>query len=268
MARWLLLCDIGNTSIKFGLQALQAGAPLSYSLPTNPAETVDSLGLNLLALCRHAGVEPGAVLGCLACSVAPFVDPLLREACRKFFGCPVRFAHQDLPIPLENRYERPLEVGADRLVTAFAARSRTTAPAVICVDFGTATTFDCVAGQAYLGGLICPGVLSSASALASRTAKLPLITLELDSPQLELGKSTSQSLNQGLIFGFAAMTEGLCKRIKGVLGGGDLPPESIPVIATGGFAPRIAEVCDCFDEVNPGLLLEGLRLLYEKNAPF
>lgn len=265
MARCTLLCDIGNTNVKLGLSIAGQGLTQTFNLPTNPAETADSLGLSLTGLCRQAGVEVDDVDACVACSVAPFLDPLLRSACRRFFACDVLFVQRELPVPLENRYERPTEVGADRLVTAFAAR-RLAAPeaeALISIDFGTATTFDCVFREAYLGGLICPGVLSSASSLFSRTAKLPQIRLEIESETLQIGKSTSQSLNQGLIFGFAALAEGLCCRLKDVLVMQWGAKGEIPIVATGGLASTIAGICGCFDVVHPELLMEGLRLLYE-----
>ncbi len=261
MAPCTLLLDIGNTTITLGLDREGVKAFEVFNLPTRTNETSDSLGLALLGLCSQAGISAGDVAACVACSVAPFVDPLLRQACRRFFGVDVRFVPEDLPVPLENRYERPFEVGADRLVTAFAARELCDAAALIVIDFGTATTFECVLGNAYLGGLICPGVLSSASALATRTAKLPQIRLELESAEMHIGQSTSASLNQGLIFGFASMTEGLCARLRNMLH--DMGASgSVPVVATGGFAPVIAQVCGCFDHLRPDLLLEGLRTLH------
>jgi len=255
-----LLFDIGNTTIKIGI-ADAAGVAAVYTLPTDPAETADSLGFKLLELCRHAGVAPDKLVCCLACSVVPRVDGLLRAACARYIRCPVLFAPKDVAIALENRYQRPQEVGADRLVTAFAGRRLYDAATLIVVDFGTATTFDCVQDQAYLGGLICPGVLSSAAALATRTAKLPQVSLELLSPELAVGRSTSESLNQGLIFGFASMAEGLISRLKQSLARPATPAEAILAIATGGLAAPIASVCKCFDHVRPDLMLEGLRLL-------
>ena len=258
----LLLFDIGNTNIKVGVANGQ-GLLESYSLPTDPRCTADDLGLRLTDLARHfltsrglaceGALQPEAVL---ACSVSPSMDPLLRKACRRFFDSEVRFVNQDLSLPLENRYERPREVGADRLLSAFAGRALYPAPAHIVIDFGTATTFDCVQGAAYLGGLICPGLLSSARALSSQTAKLPQITLEVDSEELVIGRSTSDSLNQGLLFGFSAMVEGLTAKLKPLLGGEAM------VIATGGFGRAVARLCPAIDHVRPDLLLEGLRLLY------
>ena len=129
----LLLVDVGNTNTKVGLAgpppaglAGPGGAARAlldaYSLPTDPASTPDSLGLDLLALARHAGLAPEQVEAVVVSSVAPSQDGKLREAARRFFGCPALFVPRELPLPLENRYARPQEVGADRLVTAFAAR--------------------------------------------------------------------------------------------------------------------------------------------------
>ena len=263
----LLLLDVGNTNTKAGLAGpVPSGSPgparggrgllAAYSLPTDPASTADSLGLDLAALVRHAGVDPGQIEALVVSSVAPSQDGKLREAARRFFGCEARFVPKDLPLPLENRYARPQEVGADRLVTAFAARQLVAEGNLIVIDFGTATTFDVVAGNAYLGGLIGPGVLSSARALATGTAKLPQISLEAVGPEIEVGRSTSASLTQGLVHGFAAMAEGLVVRLSRTLDG------PATVLATGGFAPALARVTDCFDRVEPDLLLNGLLLAY------
>ena len=152
----LLLFDIGNTCIKVGL-ADSRGVMTSYNLRTDPAQTSDSLGLTLLELLRHAGAET-RFTACVASSVVPGFDPLLREAVQRYLGCPLWMVPQDMPIPLQNHYERPQEVGADRLVGAYEARRLHPGPeSLIVVDFGTAVTFDCISGNAYLGGLIFPG---------------------------------------------------------------------------------------------------------------
>ena len=257
----ILLLDVGNTNVKVGFARTDGGVVSSYALPTSQSggsgglDTSDSWGLKLLELCRVEDVCPGEVLDIVASSVVPPMNPVLTRAATRFFKRPMRFVPTDIPLPIENHYERPAEVGADRLVTAYAAHCLSPAHTLIVVDFGTATTFDCVQGGAYLGGLICPGVLSSARALATGTAKLPHITLEIDPGQLHIGRSTSQSLNQGLIYGFAAMVEGLVCRLAGTLG---VTPGDVHCIGTGGFAARIAEVCPALDDVREDLLLEGL----------
>jgi type III pantothenate kinase len=250
-----VLFDIGNTNIKVGLCSGEE-TPVSYTLPSDERQTGDSLGLALLGILRHAGLAPDEVEDCIGSSVAPSLSLQVRMACGRYLGRPLLLAPEDIPIPLENRYPRKHEVGADRLMGAFAARRLyPEAAAIISVDFGTATTFDCVQGNAYLGGLIGPGMLSSASALAARTAKLPRISLEVESDVLLPACSTVTSLNHGFVFGFAAMAEGLTARLRRSL------PEPVLVVGTGGFVQTLARVTNCFDVVRPDLLLDGLRLL-------
>jgi type III pantothenate kinase len=255
----LLLIDVGNTNTKFGL-AEDRAVRESYVLPTNLQETRDGFGMKVLDLCRFSGIDPASVDAWVVSSVVPMVDGLIRGAGERFCRCPVHFVPSDLPLPMENRYANPQEVGADRLVTAYAARLRTDAECIVVVDFGTATTVESIRGWSYLGGFICPGVLSSLKALGGQTAKLPQISLDLSSPEMRIGINTATSLNQGFIFGFASMVEGICRRLKQVLG------EETYVIATGGFADKIRPVCPVLDEVAGDLLLRGLVQAYERNS--
>ena len=253
-----LILDVGNTSVKVGI-ADERSLKTSYALPTDSVQGGDLLGLRLDGLIKQAVRETGPldIRCCLASSVVPGMDPLLKYACQRFLNVTVRFAHKDVPIPMENHYERPSEVGADRLVAAYAARNIfPDSPGIISIDFGTATTFDCVAHNAYMGGLICPGMLSALNALSQKTAQLPRIPLTVDNTELSPGRSTVTSMNQGFLFGFAAMSEGLCGRLADVL------PKPCKVVATGGFAHAVAKVCKCFDAVCPDLILEGLRTLW------
>ncbi|WP_027185935.1 type III pantothenate kinase [Desulfovibrio inopinatus] len=251
----IVLADVGNTNVKLGITT--AGGEIdAYVIPTDPLDTADNWGLRLLNILRHADVRPEDVEAVLVSSVVPPMDPLIDNACRRFLQRAPLFVPKSLPVPLNNCYERPYEVGADRLVTAYAARRIHPEGGLIVIDFGTATTFECVRGNDYLGGLICPGVLSSAQALSSRTAKLPQITLEPSTDELTIGKSTSESLNQGLVFGFAAMVDGIATRLTALL---DSP---VTVTATGGFAAKLAPYCERIDDVQPDLLLGGLRRLY------
>jgi type III pantothenate kinase len=166
---------------------------------------------------------------------------------------------EDIEVPLENHYAEPSQVGADRLVGAYASRVIYNDPAsIICVDYGTATTFDCVQGNAYIGGLIGPGLLSSANALIVRAAKLTSISFDVDAVTPSPGLSTATSMSHGFVFGFAAMTEGLCKRLSEKL------KAPCFILGTGGFAVRIARVSNCFNAVREDLLLEGLRIIYTR----
>ncbi len=185
-------------------------------------------------------------------------NSLLRDACARFFSCPVYFVPTDLPLALENHYARPLEVGADRLVTAFAVRRLFSQRNLIVVDFGTATTIECVQDNAYLGGLICPGLHSSLEALGSKTAKLPRISLEVADMDFQFGQSTVQSMNLGMVHGFAAMITGLTEKIRRKVG-------PALVVATGGHARKIAAVCESIDEVRRDLLFYGLQTAWNEN---
>ena len=252
----ILYFDIGNTNTKIGIGE-EDGPIASYVLPSGVRQTADEFGLRLLQILGHLSVPRNAVGAALASSVVPEVSDIIRRACKRFLGLGLLLVPEDLPLPLENRYARPYEVGADRLVGAYGARRLfPDAPSIISVDYGTATTFDCVEGAAYLGGLICPGVLSSVSALASATAKLPRISLEVADARPVPGRSTAVSLNHGFVFGFAAMTEGLSARLAESMAG------PVSIVGTGGFAAAIAEVTPCFHAVRPDLLLEGLQALY------
>ncbi len=164
------------------------------------------------------------------------------------------------------RYDPPQDVGADRIVTAVAAHERYGKGkgakggncGVIVVDFGTATTFDVVSpGPEYLGGVIAPGIGISADALFSRAARLPRV--DVVKPGRVVGRSTVGAVQSGLVFGYISLVEGLVSRIKGEL---DWP---CAVLATGGFAQLLSEESPLIDVADDTLVLEGLRLIYERN---
>jgi type III pantothenate kinase len=222
--RIMLLADLGNTTVKFraaGLEGLLGRTQRDAGCdPQHP----------------ESGPWPELLA---AASVVPGREGDLRALAARL-GLLCLLAPHQLRLNIENRYAKPREVGADRLTVAYAARRTFGAERLIVLDFGTATTFDCVRGGAYLGGLICPGVRSSIRSFTEDTAQLPRPSLD--------------SLNQGVVYGFAAMTEGLVLRLEKALGGESL------VVATGGYAETIAPVCPAIHEVRQDLVLEGLRL--------
>ena len=246
-----LLIDVGNSNIKLAL-ADPTGLRATYVLPTSHQETTDTLGLKVVDICRHMEIDAEEASAWVVSSVVPEYDTLFRLAGDKYSRAPVYFVPGDIELPLSNQYANPREVGADRLVTAYAARRLFSEPGLIVVDFGTATTVECVQNSDYLGGLICPGVHSSLRSLGGGTAKLPRIGLELDSPDLAMGDSTVTSLNHGFLFGFASMVDGLCNRVRPYLQG------PVRVVATGGIASTIASICPSLETVRPDLLHRGL----------
>jgi len=251
--RCILLIDIGNTNTKIGL-AIGDEIVSTYVLPTTLDETSDTFGFKILALCRHVSISIHQIKLWMVSSVVPPLNGIIKEAGEKYSKCPVIFVPEDLPLPLENKYANPSEVGSDRLVTAYAARNLFSSPGLIVIDFGTATTLECVQDNVYLGGLICPGILSSLQALSQKTAKLPKISLDVGNGKMQIGDSTITSMTHGFIFGFASMVDGLCERLKEFLTG------EIIVVATGGFAPKIKPVCKSIHEIRPDLLLKGLLM--------
>lgn len=263
MKSYGLFIDVGNTSIKVGIGDKHT-LVTSYTIPTKSILSGDLLGFQLVQIIKHAEEVLHTkirVSVCVVSSVVPEIDVLVRYACNRFFMCQVFIVHKDIFVPLDNHYEYPFEVGSDRLVAAYAARKLfSESPSIIVIDYGTATTFDCVTDNIYLGGLICPGVNSSLKSLSENAAKLPYIALESVKDTLVIGKNTDMSLTQGFLLGFAAMTEGLYTKLMTILTG------PVVCIATGGFALDISSVLSCFDAICPDLVLDGLRLLWVEQS--
>ena len=148
-------------------------------------------------------------------------------------------------------------MGSDRIANAVAAHYLYGTP-VIIVDMGTATTFDVVSREGdYTGGAISPGIATAAEALFMRAAKLPRI--EMTRPKRAIGTNTNDAMQSGIIFGYVALIEGMIVRIQSELG------EPAKVVATGGFAERIARETPVIEVVNADLTLVGLRLIYNMN---
>lgn len=254
----VLFLDVGNTNTKICL-ADSRGLGECYSLPSNRNNTADEWGLKIERILIRESVDPLDVEACVVSSVVPSLNPSLKSMAHRFLECDTLFVPEDMALPIENRYIQPEQVGADILATAFAAREIYDDRNLIIADFGTATTLACVVGNAFMGGLICPGVISSAASLAGGTAQLPSVDLTLPYKELRWGRSTQECLNQGLIFGFADMVDGLCHRLADQMD--DSPPL---VVATGGLASAIAQHCPAIGEVRPDLLMEGLWYAYFK----
>jgi type III pantothenate kinase len=253
----LLALDVGNTNTTIGVfrgEELVA----SFRLTTATNRTVDELGLWLRQLLAWAHISLDDLEGVIVGSVVPPLDGALGQAIGRYLHQRPLFVAPGIKSGMPLRVEAPQELGADRLCNAVAAYAEYGGPVVV-VDFGTATTWDVVSAQGeFLGGIIAPGLEIAAEALFSRAAKLPRV--ELEAPDHVIGKATVDSMQAGLVFGYASLVEGLTQRVLKELPGAK-------VVATGGLAPVMAKHTKIFAAVDGTLTLKGLRLLWEKNRP-
>ena len=248
----IIAIDIGNTTTSFGI--FERGRLKSqFSIATQPNRTPDEITLQLKALAKSRRLHLRKASQIILCSVVPRMSSVLVQALESLDAVPIRVVGQDLAVPLKNRYTYPEQVGQDRLVGAFAAW-RTFKRACIVADFGTAITIDVVTKKGeYLGGLIAPGLEISLEALATRTALLPKVELR-DPPEL-LGRDTANSIRAGLVFGCAALCDGLITQLKA-----RYAPKAA-VVATGGSSALVAKYARTLAHLRPYLVLEGLSYL-------
>lgn len=252
----LLAIDVGNTNTSLGVFDGERLAA-DWRIATRKDATSDEIGVLFRALFLETGVDPKRVEGVIVSSVVPDLDLAYEEMASAYFELRPLFVEPGVRTGLPILYENPHEVGADRIVNAVAAVARHGAP-VIVLDFGTATTFDVVGpGGEYLGGVIAPGLGISAEALFERAARLARV--EIRKPPQVIGRTTKESIQSGLFHGYVALVEGVVARLRL-----ELACEA-PVIATGGLAAVFGTELRFLKEVDLGLTLEGLRLIWEKN---
>ena len=259
----LLAVDIGNTNITLGL--VEGGALVATRRAGTPrGTTADELEVLLTGLLALDGRTFDDVSDIAVASVVPALTAMIESvAARREINVLVASAGT---VPLAIRVDRPGEVGADRLVNALAAQRLYGTPAIV-VDFGTATTFDCVgADGAYVGGAIAPGLELGLEALAARTAKLPRI--ELRTPDRAIGRDTVSAMQSGTIFGYQALATGLLAIVRTELAEqAGVAPEAIRTILTGGLsAAPWATAIGGVDVIDPDLTLKGLAILHAEVA--
>jgi type III pantothenate kinase len=256
----LLAIDVGNTNIVLGVFE---GPRLvrSWRLLTLRERTADEVGLMIAGLFTHHKLDIHHVRAVVIGSVVPVLTPILRSMTTQYTGReplvvdPV--ANAGMPI----LYERPVEVGADRIANSIAAYEQYGRPSgrsLIVADLGTATTFDAITVNGeYLGGVICPGPQIAADALFQRAARLPRV--DVRKPGAVIGHTTVSAIESGLFYGYLGMVEGLMTRMSAELAGRPMG------IATGGLAPLILPETNCFEAHEPDITLHGLRIIWERN---
>jgi type III pantothenate kinase len=254
----LLVIDIGNTNSVLGLFD---GKELvrSWRTSSDSNKTEDEYQVLFSQLFLMGGFKAEDVTGVTLASVVPPVTAVMERTLEKWLGVKTLVIGPGVKTGMPILYDNPREVGADRIVNAVAAYERI-GHGVIVVDFGTATTFDCVSPKGeYLGGVISPGIQISAEALFVRASKLPRI--EISFPKQVLAKNTVDAMQSGITYGYADMVDGILRRLSREL---DFP---FSIMATGGLARAILKKCEHVIEIDDDLTLHGLRLIHERNEP-
>lgn len=249
----LMAIDIGNTEITIGL--FTGDHPVArWRLTTRAQQTPDEWMTAVTSFLSQAGHSTQEIRAVVFGSVAPTVSGPLMDGVEQAIGVtPAEIGPAtDLPVTLD--VEEPLTVGADRVVNTLAAHVQYARDTVV-VDFGTATTFDCItAAGAFIGGVIAPGLMTGAENLVRRAAKLP--ATELVAPDRVIGRRTEECVRSGVLFGAADSADGLVRRIKAEWPTGGTPY----VVATGGLAETVARLSSEIEAVNANLTLDGFRL--------
>ena len=249
----LLTIDIGNTQTVMGIYD---GDQLihMWRISTSKTDTADELRLKLLPLLQSDGLSVEDINGAIVASVVPVLTAAWTRMLETVSGSqPLICSAATAGDLFQTTYDNPHEIGADRIADAVAARALYGAP-VIVVDFGTATNLEVIDAHGnFLGGIIAPGLETSAAALFSHATKLPAI--DLIDPGSAIGKNTVHAMQAGIVYGEADRVDGFVNRVFAELG------YKAPVIATGGLATTMAPLCATVTQVNPELTLEGLRLI-------
>ena len=254
----LLVIEVGNTNTKVGVFS---GPRLlvSWRLTTHREQTADEYGVFILTLLRTRGIEQQRITGVAISNVVPTVQQTLEAMSDAYFGAQPFSVEPGRSDTVPLAVEAPQEVGADRICDIVGGVTLYGSPLIV-VNFGTATTFDCVNARGeFIGGAIAPGLVTASEALISRAARL--YRVELLQPKEAIGRNTVTNIQSGVMYGWAGLVDGLVDRMRAEMGA------PVKVVATGGLAGQLRGVARTIDLVNPDLTLEGLRAIWERANP-
>jgi type III pantothenate kinase len=251
----ILAVDIGNTHTVFGIYDKKKLLG-DWRVTSYVTRTEDEFGALIRTFCDDAGIPAKKISAFGISSVVPNLTDVMHRMAKKYFKIEPIVVSASLPLGITVLYDDPYSVGADRLCNAVAGYAKYKGPLVI-VDFGTATTFDVISkGGEYLGGVIAPGIETSAGELHRRAAKLPKIDIHF--PKTVVGKNTVNSMQSGILYGALDSMETMIRRISKEID--DYPT----VIATGGFSELMMQHSKMINKHEPTLVLDGVRIIVEK----
>jgi len=252
----LLTIDVGNTGMGLGVWEGDQ-LRVTWRMATATSRMSDEYAALLFPLLYEADLETSDITDVCLCSVVPQMVDTLEGMFKRHFKISPLVVSVGTKTGVRIRMDNPREVGTDRIVHSVAAHQLYGGPLII-VDMGTATTFDTISKNGdYTGGAIAPGFQTAAEALFARTAMLPRVNLLR--PARAIGTNTIAAMQSGIVYGYISLVEGMVARIQKEL------PEKAKVILTGGYTDIIANETNIIDEINPNLILIGLRLIWAMN---
>jgi type III pantothenate kinase len=252
----LLAIDVGNTGVGLGVFDKNE-LRVTWRMATSISRMPDEYAALLFPLLHEAGLQTSDITDVCLCSVVPPMIGTLEDLFTRHFKTKFLVVGAGTKTGMKIRMDNPREVGPDRIIHSAAAYHLYGGPLII-VDMGTATTFDTVSKTGeYTGGAIAPGMQTGAEALFTRTAMLPRVNLIR--PSKAIGTNTTSAMQSGIVYGYIALIEGMIARIQREL------PEKARVILTGGYTDIFAKETGVIDVVNPNLIFQGLRLVYDLN---